>query len=440
MRILLISYYFPPFNAVGAVRPGKLAAYLNSRGHEVDVLTCANPAAPLDAKAFAIAESCVTRVPEISINRPVDWLMGGRTKTAQRGYQGAGVFQPIVQKLGKLFKTLFHWPDGQMRWVGVAVNAGRKLMRTRRYDLIYVSGPPFSSFRVAATLARQFVVPWVAELRDLWTGNHAYSYPFWRRWLEKTWENRLLRQAKALVTVSAPLARSISGFGIPVWEIRNGYDPEESAETGGWEPGPLGEIGLAYTGSVYPGPYDLNTFCAGLRLFYDEGGRVKVTAAGRNLGGLERAFVRHGLQNQLKIFPTLARAKALGLQRNSDSNVLFLWKGAAGVYPTKFFEYVQAGRPILAIGDKNDELARWIRQECMGIAASTPSQISDALKKWAREKKLAGRLGKIRPRSDYTRNSQFQKLEAQLIAMAVPAKHGGHPENRTPHLPKASHP
>ena len=39
--ILLISYYFAPQNAIGAVRPTKLAKYLTRMGYEVTVL-CAN--------------------------------------------------------------------------------------------------------------------------------------------------------------------------------------------------------------------------------------------------------------------------------------------------------------------------------------------------------------------------------------------------------------
>ena len=38
MRILIISHFFAPQNAMGAVRPTKLAKYLSRMGHEVTVL------------------------------------------------------------------------------------------------------------------------------------------------------------------------------------------------------------------------------------------------------------------------------------------------------------------------------------------------------------------------------------------------------------------
>ena len=39
MKVLIVSFAFPPSNVIGAVRVGKLARYLDRRGHDVRVLT-----------------------------------------------------------------------------------------------------------------------------------------------------------------------------------------------------------------------------------------------------------------------------------------------------------------------------------------------------------------------------------------------------------------
>ena len=39
MKVLIVSFAFPPSNVIGAVRVGKLARYLDHRGHDVRVLT-----------------------------------------------------------------------------------------------------------------------------------------------------------------------------------------------------------------------------------------------------------------------------------------------------------------------------------------------------------------------------------------------------------------
>jgi hypothetical protein len=38
MKVLIVSFAFPPSNVIGAVRVGKLARYLDQRGHDVRVL------------------------------------------------------------------------------------------------------------------------------------------------------------------------------------------------------------------------------------------------------------------------------------------------------------------------------------------------------------------------------------------------------------------
>ncbi|MFL5266422.1 MAG: hypothetical protein ACJ8AH_07465 [Stellaceae bacterium] len=39
MKILIIGFWFPPANVIGAIRLGKLARYLDRHGHDVRVLT-----------------------------------------------------------------------------------------------------------------------------------------------------------------------------------------------------------------------------------------------------------------------------------------------------------------------------------------------------------------------------------------------------------------
>ena len=46
MRILLVSMYFPPYNAIGSIRAGKLAKYLLEHGHDVRIITAERTGPP----------------------------------------------------------------------------------------------------------------------------------------------------------------------------------------------------------------------------------------------------------------------------------------------------------------------------------------------------------------------------------------------------------
>ena len=43
MKLLLVSWHYPPTNAIAAQRTGRMAEFFQSRGHQVSVLTVAKP-------------------------------------------------------------------------------------------------------------------------------------------------------------------------------------------------------------------------------------------------------------------------------------------------------------------------------------------------------------------------------------------------------------
>lgn len=421
LKILLISYYFPPFNSVGAVRPGKLAKYLHRRGHLVHVLTAKNPAF-LSGIQLEIPASQVHEVHGWSANSPVQLLLGGKKKVMRDGYMWAGARRPWLKRLGSWYKTLAHWPDAEIGWVATAISKGKQLLAKNNYDVIYVSSPPFSALRVGRSLSLASGIPWVAEYRDLWTDNHSYAYPVWRHSIEKRWERRLLRETAALVTISSPLAERLLSFGKPVWEVRNGFDPEEMS-TIQIKPNVLDTLNIVYTGSLYPDHHDLSTFCSGLAVFKAEGGKVRVHVAGRNVEPLLEAAQSWKVDDLMDIKGTVNRNESLGMQCSADILLLFLWKdGAPGIYTTKLFEYAGARRPILAIGGGKCDVSHLIRDANIGVVSSSSHSVAAALHEWQNLKMELKSLSTTpRQGHDFTRDTQFAQLESRLDALIASA-------------------
>jgi glycosyltransferase involved in cell wall biosynthesis len=419
MRILLISYYFPPFNTVGAVRPGKFAKYLFQHGHDVEVLCAADPLFP-EGLRLEIPKHLTHPVRGWSVNAPIHWLLGGRRRISESGFHAVGVDRPWVRALGRLYKTFFHWPDAEMGWVRPAYARGLELMRNRHFDVIYVSAPPFSALRVGAKLSARSGVPWVVDFRDLWTLNHASNHPKWRLAVERWWEERLLKSASALSTVSPPLSNKLAKYGLPVWVIRNGYDPDDlSCIEHANIKSDRNELLIVYTGSIYADYHDVETFCKGLALFSLESRSVRVKVVGRNVASLLESARRHGVLSLFDVAATVPRAEALALQRAADILLMFLWKGGEeGIYTTKFFEYVGAERPILAIGKEDNDVGQWVRSARLGKVTQTMHQVADQLTSW-HQKKMAGELQieASTPRDEFVRENQYASLVANLKSL-----------------------
>ena len=69
MKILLVSLYFAPANTMGALRITALARFLMNAGHDVRVITVADPGWPLTLNCDFPSEH-VLRTPQADVN----WL------------------------------------------------------------------------------------------------------------------------------------------------------------------------------------------------------------------------------------------------------------------------------------------------------------------------------------------------------------------------------
>jgi len=415
MRILIVSYYFPPYNSVGAVRPGKLAEYLHEKGHEVHVIAGHDQPFPLGSECGLPLEN-VIYCAGWSINTPVELLSGGRAKVASQGFGEHGN-KSVKSKLGRLYKTFFHWPDAQIGWINSATIAGKQLLARKKLDLIYVSAPAFSGLIVARRLSKLTGVPWVAEFRDLWTDNHNYQYPGWRKWIESKWESSLLYTASALISVSMPLVHKLKRFGKPIWEIRNGFDPND-AYINTVPAGYLSEgLNIVFTGNVYPQHYDLNCFCAALEKYRLGGGVARVHVAGRNTSAFLEAATASNVDDLFIFHSTVERPVALSMQKCADLLLTFLWDGGSeeGIYSTKLFEYAGAGRPILAIGSPQSDVGVLLESSGIGKACLTVDDLLSNLIQMQETKAKTGELiAKPKNGFDFTRQVQFEILEANL--------------------------
>jgi len=219
MKILLVSFFFPPGNAIGAVRVGKLARHMLAAGHDVRVLTVKNTGLSNDLEV-EIPESRIVRTGWTNINAlPFAFLRHKQTNSRPEN----GDVSPFMDALGKCYRAMLNFPDGQVGWYRPAVRAGMELLSEWRADIIYASAVPFTSLWVAASLSHRFGIPWVSEFRDLWTSSPYYDLPRWRHWLDQHLERHILKQVAGMVTVSEPLAETLRmEHQVPVEVILNG--------------------------------------------------------------------------------------------------------------------------------------------------------------------------------------------------------------------------
>ena len=380
MRILIISYWFPPTNAIGALRVGKFAKYLHESGHDIRVL--AGPAiAPLSL-SLQIPPELVTRPPASPVGETA--RRHPMQRAIKRGLaatvRAIGIGAPVTRH----YRAAVTIPDKQIGWRHRALLDGHIILANWRPDLIVASAPPYTGLLVADELSRECGAPWVADIRDPWADNPYSSDPDWRTWIDRRMERRTLARAAALVSVSPVDAANLqTRFHQPVTTILNGFSPEDTPPPQACCP--HDKLRILHTGTIYVGHRDPSPLFAAIRMLPpDQRDQIEVMFRGAEAAAANELAAKLHVGPQVVVAPPVEYAESLRLQGCAD--VLLLLQRShitdVGNIPAKFFEYIAARRPILLIGCDTGVLADMIRARDAGVVSTDPATIAEALRGW----------------------------------------------------------
>lgn len=375
MKVLIVSFYFPPVGAVGAVRIDAHAKQLIDLGHDVRVLTAERPEDCADIQMRTPTE-CVFP----SVWRDPHRL--GRRVAAQKpdSKQSTRLTKRALSRLRPAYLAVTSVPDEAAGWIRPAIHMGEEICEDWTPNVIYASSSPPSSLIVARSLSRSLGVRWVAEFRDLWGDNHASTEPRWRRKLNLEIEKRILKSADSLVTVSKPLAEQLRGrYDKPVTVVMNGVDEVAAESIKVRQPHPV--LTVRHLGTIYPHIYDIDGILDALRQVYDQGFRVSTEFIGRGSEHVRDRAEKQGLQNLVTCKAPIPAADAKA--EMVDADVLLLIVGAdssqIGVVTAKIFEYLGTRRPVVLYGRNDGIAADVIREADAGSVAPDPSSLADLL-------------------------------------------------------------
>ncbi|HEX8747025.1 MAG TPA: glycosyltransferase [Pyrinomonadaceae bacterium] len=423
MRILIVSYAFPPFNSIGGVRVGKTAKYLLGAGHDVRVIAAREQPFPRTLP-LEIPEERVEYTRWLNIRKPVEVVSkdAPAAKNAEKPVAARkGLGQALKSGVRFALRTFVYFPDANIGWFPYAVRSARRFLKDWRPDIILASSPPPSTLLVARHLAKRYRVPWVADLRDLWVDHQYYDQPRLRETIERRLEQSVLNSAAGLVTVSEPLAETLrTKYGREPVIVMNGFDPSDyparkEEERASSESSPFR---ILYTGVVYEGRQDPSPLFAALKELGAEMKAVEVAFYGSFLQKVRELVAVYGVEAVVQVNDPVPYRQSLQMQTEADVLLLLLWNDPEhkGVYTGKLFEYIGARRPILAVGNPGDVAAELIQSRGLGVVSNDVNQILDHLRGWIKRKRETGRItfSGEREVTEFSREEQTRVLEQYL--------------------------
>lgn len=310
----------------------------------------------------------------------------------------------FVDKLMRAYQTLFAYPDTERTWRRPGLRVARQTARSQSFDAILSSSPFPTSHRIASQLQRETGLPWIADFRDTWTDNPLYDFPAMRKRLERRLEKTTLESVGALVTVSDAYADQLKRtHRRDVVVIPNGFTFQPTPDGAS----PLSErFRITHTGTIYTEKQDPEKFLFALAQLIADGvidaRDVEVHFFGRRDHWLNSRIAAHDLESVVIQRGTVSRLDAVAEQRKAQLLLFLNWEDREnkGLSHLKLYEYLAAGRPILATGGHGDDSSRDILAHTnTGYFAPTVADIKLALSTAYWQYKDAGRVA-YRGRAD----------------------------------------
>src|SRR5215475_13479151 len=394
-RLLFIAYQFAPSLEMGARSCTQIARYLTLYGWSPVALTAQ---AKYIEERYRGSDSEIAELglPDAIVRtrllpHPLDfyrWLKSALSRKPQDA-GGMGAIETAGEdgkpwgakgKLRRLILSALSIPDIYTGWILPAVVAGLRAARESKAEQIFSSGPYWINHLVGLALSYLTGLPWTAHFRDPWiAGNWQALTNSLATRLNKWLERIVVTRATAVVSVteehSAAFRREYPRLPADkFFTVPNGYDNEE------WEEGPTEKYReqeieekflIAYTGKFYVGRDPQPLFRA-LRTLIDFGEiereQIQVdlvgwceTSEGRSV---KEMAVRHGLSDCVNILGPHSRPETIRRMTRADL-LLLLSERLIIQIPGKTYEYLRAGRPILALTSEG-ALANLLRRTGAG--------------------------------------------------------------------------
>lgn len=334
--VILIAYHFPPENTVGALRPQRFYKYLKRLGYQCRVVTAA-PGADAAGEDITVVH-----------DRTREFLEGVRQDGA-----------PFAVSLEKVIRKTAYPGQLGTTWSRAAAKACTNILgrgdRTR--SVVYSSFPPMGSHLAGLQVARKWQLPWIADFRDpMGIGTMLPPSALARKALLLT-ERAVVRTARAvLLTVESAREAYVRAYPQAKEKfevIWNGFDSESQLHA--LPALDASKKVLIHAGSLYTGR-NANVVVESIARLRKQNSPVAVGLVLRLIGevspecGLNEQLHRQGVDEGWIEMPNqwVAQQDALRMTQQADALLLLQPQSKIQV-PGKVFEYVQMGRPILAV-------------------------------------------------------------------------------------------
>lgn len=371
MKVLVITYYWPPAGGSGVQRWLKFVKYLPDFGVTPVVYTVKDPEYAVFDESLRNEVADDLEILEGPIWEPNQLLakMGGKGKKASAGFLES---QPgLKDRILRFIRANYFIPDSRKFWIKPSVARLSNYLSENEIDIMITTGPPHSVHLIGLELKKKFGLKWVADFRDPWTSiDYFHNLPLIQSAMSKhqKLEREVLKNADRVLVVGGQMKEEFKVVNPNVKVISNGYDAYDSDRSAELDI----DFSVTYAGLMNDDRNPKVLWNAlGKMVEADPGFKsdLRIRMVGSCSPDVLKSIEEKGLVDNLDNLGYQDHDQVARYQQSAQVLLLTVNEvpSAKGIVTGKVFEYMQARRPILAIGPTDGDLARILEETRAGV-------------------------------------------------------------------------
>lgn len=376
MKVLLLTYYWPPSGGSGVQRWMYFCRYLHEFGITPIVITVDEKKASYRYIDLAFNDLVkhveVHKTDTFEPLRLYSKIISGNQQSAiPIGF--AGESRPgFFQKLSRAIRGNFFIPDARKGWVRFAVREARSILKKENIDIIITNGPPHSTHLAALKLKKEFNIKWLADFRDPWTELYYNKFMYRSKCARKRdakLESAVLKNADHLLTMGPGMKSHLQQKGdIPAEKISvvyNGFDAEDFSKVAISKDKNF--FTITHIGML-SGAQPVTVFLHALKTFFDSNDKICKRIKLQLIGNVSPEIldeVRSTLPElNLEHIAYKPKAEAIRYMESADLlfNSLAEMENSELLISGKLMEYLATGNPILCLGNPKGDAAKLLSE------------------------------------------------------------------------------
>lgn len=367
MKVLIITYYWPPAGGPGVQRWLKFVKYLRDFGVEPIVYT-------VDKVNYPILDKSLQKdIPDnVKILKQPIWepnkLFRKSSKKTSAGFLDAK--PSFFGKIAQYIRANYFIPDARKFWIKPSVSYLSNYLNKNSIDVVITTGPPHSLHIIGLKLKEKLNIKWIADFRDPWTEiDYFHQLPLTKNSIERheALERQVLKNADAVLVIGKTMAESYEKYRSDVHVITNGYDSMNETQHVNLDTKfSVVHIGMMNADRNHKILWQaLQELCEEDSNFSED---LQLKFIGKLADEVFQSINDHKLKSNVEFIDYVEHHKVLEYQKSAQVLLLSVNNvpSSKAIITGKIFEYLQAKRPILAIAPKDGELAEILKNTNAG--------------------------------------------------------------------------